>query len=146
TLQMLFNSITTWIDLRTVPYWEPLFWEVTSNLMVGLLIPALIAFERRFPLRWDTLRRHLPWHLAGTVAFCALHLGGMMALRGLVYAAMNTPYVRDPWLTVFGYEYLKDVRSYVLILAAVLSYRLLLLRLQGEARELGLPDPPVGSA
>jgi hypothetical protein len=51
SLQLLFNSLTLWIDLRTRPYWEPLLWEATSNLMVGLLIPALIAFERRFPLR-----------------------------------------------------------------------------------------------
>ncbi len=146
TLQLLFNSLTHWIDLRTVPYWEPLFWEVTSNLMVGLLIPALIAFERRFPLRWDTLRRCLPWHLAGTVAFCTVHVGGMMLMRKLVYATLDIPYGRGPWLTVFSYEYLKDVRSYVLILAAVLGYRRLLLRLQGEARELDLPDPPAGSA
>lgn len=145
-LQLLFNSLTTWIDLRTAPYWEPLLWEATSNLMVGLLIPILIAFERRFPLRWDTLRRNLPWHVTGTVVFCATHLGGMMVLRGLVYAALDQPYDRGPWLTVFGYEYLKDVRSYVLILAAVLSYRLLLLRLQGEARVLDAPDPPAGAA
>ncbi|EYC49801.1 LytTR family transcriptional regulator [Hylemonella gracilis str. Niagara R] len=141
-LQLLFNSLTTWIDLRTSPYWEPLLWEATSNLMVGLLIPALIAFERRFPLRWDRLRAHLPWHVAGTIVFCALHLIGMMALRELVYAALERPYDRGSWLTVFSYEYLKDVRSYVLILAAVLSYRLLLLRLQGEARVLDAPDPP----
>ena len=146
TLQMLFNSITTWIDLRTSPYWQPLLWEVSSNLVIGLLVPALIAWERRFPLRWDTLRRHLPWHLLGTLVFCSVHLAGMMALRSLVYAAMDTPYDRGPWLTAFGYEYLKDVRSYALILAAVLSYRLLLLRLQGEARELDAPEPPAGVA
>ena len=144
TLQMLSNSITTWIDLRTSPYWQPLLWEVSSNLVIGLLVPALVAFERRFPLRWDTLRRHLPWHLLGTLVFCVVHLTGMMALRSLVYAAMDPPYDRGPWLTAFGYEYLKDVRSYVLILAAVLSYRLLLLRLQGEARELDAPEPPAG--
>ncbi|QBK03894.1 LytTR family transcriptional regulator [Hylemonella gracilis] len=143
-LQLLFNSVTTWIDLRTTPYWEPLLWEATSNLMVGLLIPVLIAFERRFPLRWDTLRGNLPWHLLGTVVFCALHLVGMMILRDWVYVALEQPYDRGPWLTVFSYEYLKDVRSYVLILAAVLSYRLLLLRLQGEARVLDAPDPPTG--
>ena len=145
TLQMLFNSITTWIDLRTAPFWQPLLWEVSSNLVIGLLVPALVAYEHRFPLRWDTLRGHLPWHLLGTVLFCLLHLAGMMALRSLVYAAMDTAYDRGPWLTTFGYEYLKDVRSYVLILAAVLSYRLLLLRLQGEARELDAPEPPAGA-
>ena len=32
------------------------------------------------------------------------------------------------------YEYLKDVRVYVMFLIAILSYRLFMLRLQGEAR------------
>ena len=141
TVQMLFNSITTWIDLRTAPFWQPLLWEVSSNLVIGLLIPVLVAFERRFPLRWDTLRRNLPWHLAATVVFCAVHLLGMMALRQAVYAALDTPYAVGSWAAAFGYEYLKDVRSYVLILSAVLGYRLLLLRMQGEARVLDAPEP-----
>ncbi|WP_298930900.1 LytTR family DNA-binding domain-containing protein [uncultured Ramlibacter sp.] len=145
-LQVLANSITTWIDLRNAPYWQPLLWEVSSNLVIALLIPLLFAFERRFPLRWGLLRRHLPWHLAGTLVFCALHLLGMMGLRQLVYAAMDTPYPIGPWSQVFGYEYLKDLRSYVLILAAVIGYRLLLLRLQGEARMLDAPEPPPGAA
>jgi hypothetical protein len=145
-LQVLANSITTWVDLRNAPYWQPLLWEVSSNLVIGLLIPLLIAFERRFPLRWGVLKRHLPWHLAATLGFCALHLLGMMGLRQLVYAAMDTPYPIGPWTQVFGYEYLKDLRSYVLILAAVIGYRLLLLRLQGEARMLDAPEPPPGAA
>ncbi|MGC1174969.1 MAG: LytTR family transcriptional regulator, partial [Polaromonas sp.] len=51
TVQMLFNSITTWMDRRDIPFVEPLVWELSSSLTVGLLIPALVAFERRFPLR-----------------------------------------------------------------------------------------------
>lgn len=144
TIQMLFNAITHWIDLRTAPFIQPLIWEVTSNLTIGLLIPALIAFERRFPLRWDTLRRNLPWHLAGTVAFCALHVLGMMLLRKLAWVLMGGTYNVGSWLAQFGYEYLKDVRSYVLILCAVFSYRLILLRMQGEARVLDEPEPAAG--
>jgi hypothetical protein len=47
----------------------------------------------------------------------------------------------------FFYECLKDVRTYALVLAIVLLYRLILLRLQGEARLLQAPDagPPVES-
>ncbi|OOG48449.1 LytTR family DNA-binding domain-containing protein [Polaromonas sp. A23] len=145
TIQVLFNSITTWIDLRTAPFAQPLLWELSSNLTVGLLIPALIAFERRFPLRWDTLGRNLPWHLAGTLVFCAMHVLVMMALRKAAYALVGASYNFGNWATVLAYEYLKDVRSYVLILCAVLSYRLLLLRLQGEARVLDAPETPAGT-
>ncbi|MDP2165455.1 MAG: LytTR family DNA-binding domain-containing protein [Hydrogenophaga sp.] len=146
TIHMLFNSITTWIDLRHAPFVQPLVWELSSNLTVGLLIPALVAFERRFPLRWDTLRRNLPWHLAGTLVFCAVHVLVMMALRKAAYASVGASYTVGNWAKVFAYEYLKDVRSYALILCAVFSYRLLLLRLQGEARVLDAPDAAAGSA
>lgn len=146
TIHMLFNSITAWIDLRDVAFVQPLVWELSSNLTVGLLIPALVAFERRFPLRWDTLRRNLPWHLAGTLMFCGVHVLVMMALRKAAYAAVGASYTVGPWASVFAYEYLKDVRSYVLILCAVFSYRLLLLRLQGEARVLDAPEAAQGSA
>lgn len=145
SIHMLFNSITAWIDLRTAPFVQPLVWELSSNLTVGLLIPALVAFERRFPLRWDTLGRHLPWHLAGTLAFSAAHVLVMMALRKAAYAAVGASYSIGNWAMVFAYEYLKDVRSYALILGAVLGYRLLLLRLQGEARVLDAPEPAAGA-
>lgn len=145
SIHMLFNSITAWIDLRTAPFVQPLVWELSSTLTVGLLIPALVAFERRFPLRWDTLRRHLPWHLAGTLVFCVVHVLVMMTLRKAAYAMVGASYHFGNWATVLAYEYLKDVRSYVLILCAVLSYRLLLLRLQGEARVLDAPEPAAGA-
>lgn len=145
SIHMLFNSITAWIDLRTAPFVQPLVWELSSTLTVGLLIPVLIAFERRFPLRWDTLGRHLPWHLAGTLVFCVVHVLVMMTLRKAIYALVGASYHIGNWATVFAYEYLKDVRSYVLILCAVLSYRLLLLRLQGEARVLDAPEAAAGA-
>lgn len=145
TVQMLFNSITTWMDRRDIPFVEPLVWELSSSLTVGLLIPALVAFERRFPLRWATLRRHLPWHLAGTLLFCGVHVLVMMALRKAAYAAVGAIYTPGPWASVFAYEYLKDVRSYVLIVGALVSYRLLLLRAQGEARVLDAPEAAAGT-
>lgn len=146
SIHMLFNSITAWIDLRHVAFVQPLVWELSSNLTVGLLIPALVAFERRFPLHWDTLRRNLPWHLAGTLVFCAVHVLVMMTLRKAAYATVGASYPIGNWATVFTYEYLKDVRSYVLILGTVLGYRLLLLRLQGEARVLDAPEAAAGTA
>ena len=149
-LQMLFNSIVSWIDLRrTQPdfaYWQPAVWELTSGLVLGLLIPALVAFERRFPLRWATLRRHLPLHLLGSLVFCAIHVAGMAALRKAAYALAGRPYAVADWFAMFGYEYLKDVRTYLLILLALWSYRLLLLRLQGEARVLDAPEAAPGES
>ena len=145
-VQAAFNSVVTLIDLRSagrpVAAWEPALWELSSVLVVGLLIPAIVAFERRFPLHWDTLRRHLPWHLLGSVAYCSIHLAAMVALRHAAYTALGAEYrLNGPWWAQWGYEYLKDVRTYALIVCALVSYRFLLLRLQGEARVLDAPDP-----
>lgn len=145
-VQAAFNSVVSFIDLRSVgravAFWEPAVWELSSALVLGLLVPAIVAFERRFPLHWDTLRRHLPWHVLGSMAFCTVHLAGMIALRHLAYAAMGAEYLTGDWWGRWTYEYLKDVRSYALILCALVSYRFVLLRLQGEARVLDAPEPP----
>jgi hypothetical protein len=149
-VQAAFNSVVTLIDLRSagrpVAAWEPALWELSSVLVVGLLIPAIVAFERRFPLHWDTLPRHLPWHVAGSVAYCTVHLAGMMALRHLAYGAMGSEYrLNGPWWAQWGYEYLKDVRTYALIVSSLVGYRFLLLRLQGEARVLDTAPEPTGT-
>jgi DNA-binding LytR/AlgR family response regulator len=147
-LQVVFNTLVAWIDVRrdlpAFPLWRPFVWEVTSTLAIGVLVPAVVAMERRFPLGWATWRRNLPWHLAGTVAFTLVHVALMMPLRQLVHAALGDPYRVQDWLRVIGYEYLKDIRTYFLILVAVWSYRLLLMRMQGEARVLDPEEPAAG--
>lgn len=148
-LEAVFNSVVTIIDARQmarpVAAWEPVLWEVSSVLVVGALVPAVAAFERRFALRWATLARHLPWHVLGSVAFCVLHVLGAFALRSAGYALFGQRYAFQDWGAQIAYEYLKDVRSYVMILAALLSYRFVLLRLQGEARLLDAPEPAPGT-
>lgn len=150
-IELAFNSVVSWLDRRATgvpqPFWQPLLWETSSVLMIGALIPAVAWFERRYPLRWGTLLANLPRHLAASVAFCVVHVAGMVLLRKLAYAAAGGSYEPVGGLAgMFGYEYLKDVRTYVAILVAIWSYRLILMRLQGEARVLDAPDAPAGSA
>ncbi len=120
--------------------WGPVTWEWSSHLVALALVPAVIWFSRRVPLRFGVLRRHLPLHALATVAYCVLHVFGMVALRKLVYLAMGSHYDFGSWPRELFYEYLKDWRSYVNILLIVAAYRLLILRLQGEARLLDAPD------
>ncbi len=148
-VQAVLNAVVTSLDLagagRQVLAWEPWLWEVSSVVVVAALIPAVVAFERRFGLHWDTLARHLPWHVLGSVVYCTLHLAGMVALRHAAYAALDTPYRPSTWWDAWGYEYLKDVRTYVLIVSTLVGYRFLLLRLQGEARVLDAPEPALAA-
>ena len=145
-LNTVFNSMVAQIDHARTAAWEPWVWEWTSSLTILLLVPAILAVERRWPFRFDTWRRSLPWHLLATVPFSLLHVGGMVVLRTLAYdLAGGAPYRFGPWWEGFGYEYLKDFRTYFIIIALVCLSRLWLVRWQGEARLLAAPDegPPV---
>ena len=140
-LNATFNSIDSRIDhAGRVAGWEPWVWEWSSALVLLALLPAVIAVERRWPIRFDTWRRHLPLHLLASVPFSLIHVGGMIALRTLAYAMAGAHYDFGAWWFNFGYEYLKDIRTYFVIVGALVLYRLWWLRQQGEAKLLAAPD------
>lgn len=143
------NSATVLVDHRRggLDYapWEPVVWEWSSALAWLALVPAAVWFTRRFPLHWDTWWRQLPWHLLASVAVSLLHVLGMVAMRTAAYRLNGSVYDFGPWLPGLGYEYIKDVRSWLLMVGVIELYRLVLRRMQGEARLLDSPDagPPV---
>lgn len=143
-INAVLNSIITVLDIERVHLdfarWEPVVWEWSSALVILALVPVVIAFENRFPLYFGRFRRHLPWHVLASVAFCLVHVGAMVGLRKLAYVAMGQHYDFGDWPRELVYEYLKDWQTYAGILLIVAAYRLLLLRLQGEARLLDAPD------
>lgn len=138
------NSTTVLIDMRRLDLdfadWEPVVWEWTSGLMLLALVPALVWFTRRFPLHWDNWRRQLPWHLLASMVFSLVHVLGMVGLRELAYAMLGSSYEFGSWPREFAYEYLKDVRTFALLVAMIEVYRLALRRWQGEAILLDRPD------
>jgi hypothetical protein len=143
------NSITVNMDVRRLQLafttWQPAVWETSSALVALALVPAVVWFTRRFPLHVDNWRRVLPMHLLGSLAWSALHVVGMVAIRKLAYATQGQHYDFGTWWWEFGYEYLKDARSYAGVVLIIEGYRLTMRRLQGEASLLGAPDegPPV---
>ncbi|RTD84446.1 LytTR family transcriptional regulator [Variovorax atrisoli] len=145
TLQAVFSTMVAIVDMRTRavprPHWEVATWEVSSHLMLLFLVPALVMVERRLsPLVRSHLLRFLAWHAAASAAFSVVHVVGMFGLRALVYAMAGEHYDFGGWVGQWGYEYLKDVRVYVSIVFGIWAYRLFLLRLQGEARVLDVPE------
>jgi hypothetical protein len=121
--------------------------ESTSVVVILLLLPLLVRFDRRFPLRLDTWRRSLLAHALATIPFSVIHVSGMVWLRQLIYGARGESYNFGNWIHGYVYEYLKDARSYAFLLTVVYLYRFVLLRVQGEARLLTAPDsgPPVAA-
>lgn len=138
------NSLTMLIDLRRSDLdfadWEPAVWEWSSGLVWLALVPAIVWFTRRFPVHWDNLGQRLALHLAASVVVSLAHVAGMVALRMLVYATQSMEYGFGPWPTELLYEWLKDVRSYALMVSMIEIYRFVLRRLQGEASLLDRPD------
>lgn len=138
------NSVTVLMDVRRVELtfadWEPVAWETSSGLMLLLLVPPLVWFTRRFPLHWDNLHQQLPRHLLGSVAFSVAHVAGMVGLRKVAYASQGLDYDFGSLPVELTYEYLKDIRTYVGMVATIEIYRLVLRRMQGEATLLAEPD------
>jgi len=138
------NSVTALMDIRRAGLdfaaWEPAVWEVTSHMVALALVPAALWYTRRFPLHFDTWRRNLPWLALGSVVWSLLHVGGMMALRKVIYAAQGDTYDIGPWVRTFLYEYLKDFKHFAGLVVMIELYRLLIRRLQGEASLLAVPD------
>jgi hypothetical protein len=140
-----FNSLDALMDHPQTAAWEPWCWEWSSAVLMLALIPAVVWLSGRWPIRQDNWRRTLPCHLLATVPFSLAHVTGMIALRKFAYTIAGRHYDFGDWWMHFGYEYLKDARSYISILATIALYRLWLIRWQGEASLLAEPDegPPV---
>ena len=120
----------------------PLIAEGTSYLAIVLAIPLVLWFDRRVPLGGERWLRNLSAHVLFSVVFSLVHVTSMYWMRVLLYRAssLGRDYHWDNWLGEFGYEYLKDFRTYMLILVLVYLYRFILRRLQGEAGFLAEED------
>ncbi|MFY7850836.1 MAG: hypothetical protein ACOVQ6_03475, partial [Brevundimonas sp.] len=118
--------LSGWFETRTMQMeyarlgidtdpWEIPTWQGTSALS-SLMLVALVGWaEARWPLRWGELRHHLFCHAGLSVAYCLLHVGGMVAMREAVYALQGADYDFGDWPRELLYEYLKDARSYALL-------------------------------
>ena len=148
-LSALGGSYAKWVDYQRlgvpVDWWQTASWSWSSALTGLALVPAVLWFCRRWPLHLNTWRRNLPWYVLASVAWSLLHVAGMVALRKLVYATQGAVYDFGDWPSELLYEYSKDVRTFIGMVLLIHGYRLLVLRLQGEASLLDAPDagPPV---
>jgi hypothetical protein len=117
--------------------WEPILWESSSTIMFAFLLPALLIFDKRFPIHFSTLKKHLPIHILATIPFSLMHVAGMVAMRETAYWHVGSDYNFGHWPTELAYEYAKDFRTYFYLLIIIYLYRLVLFRAQGEA---SVPD------
>jgi signal transduction histidine kinase len=112
--------------------WEPVIWELSSAVVIGSLIPAVVIFERRHPVdgkpRWCAIAQHA----AAATVFSALHTAGMIILRKAAYAFAGEHYDFGSLPLRAFYEWQKDLITYALILVVIFAFRQFRVRRSGE--------------
>ncbi|MGH8264449.1 MAG: sensor histidine kinase [Steroidobacterales bacterium] len=118
---------------REIEYWKPIVWETTSVVVIMVLVPLIVWFERRHPLESPGRWRTFGMHLAGAIGFSLVHVVGMIAARKLIYVLVysQTYEYGSAWLTLF-YELQKDVITYTTILLIAFTIRQYRRRREGE--------------
>lgn len=114
---------------------EALVSEATSHAVMLLIVPFAIMLLHRFPLRANTWLLSVATHGLFSIVFSLVHVTLMYWGRVLIFSHLENPIVYrwSNWFGQFGYEYLKDFRTYILIVALSHLYDFVLRRLQGEA-------------
>jgi len=97
--------------------------EGSSHLMLGVLIPLLYGFHRRFPVIPVGRNFNLLVHLALSVPYSAIHVLGMFAMRWMVAPLVGRTYAVQLNLDTLLYEYRKDIVTYLIFSAALLAFR-----------------------
>jgi two-component system LytT family sensor kinase len=117
--------------------WEPCVWEMSSVLIVLVLVPLVFRFERRFRVDSRPRGRIILAHAGGLLVFSTVHTTAMILLRQLAYAAMGMSYDLYDFGSLelrFFYELQKDVILYSVILVVVFAMREFRVRRASELR------------
>ena len=108
-LQDTINALSELRDRPRLQPAEPFIWEYSSALLAMALAPGIAWLLRAAPPKRGGWLRFVLAHLAGSLAFCGLHVGGFVLIRKALYALAGSHYGGADWL----YEYRKDAVSYI---------------------------------
>ncbi|KZN45182.1 hypothetical protein N474_05495 [Pseudoalteromonas luteoviolacea CPMOR-2] len=114
------NALSVWTEhsragMPQIQLWEPFVWEYTSALSLLVLIPALIALFRCYPLNTTHPLKLVVVHTFSSLVFSLCHVLLMVGQRHLAYLFMQGHYDFGDYYQEFWYEYRKDVLSYLFI-------------------------------
>ena len=97
---------------QPVAWWEPTVWEVSSGLVLAVLLPGMLWLIQRWPPR---LGRPFTWiavHIACGLAFSLIHVVAMGLLRSAAYGLVGGVYHALGPLADWPYELRKDLLIY----------------------------------
>lgn len=106
------GALTSLSDRPGLEPWKAWTWALTSaaTAVPGAIL-CMAAVRYASPAEWGWPRA-LGLHAAAALAYTLLHVGGFVALRKVVYAAMGDSYGAGPLLDEFPYELRKDLLTY----------------------------------
>ena len=122
------DTITKFSQLRFHGY-EPdsfrlITEQVTSAVVVLLLVPCVAWWLTKFPLRRDRLGPSAAGHVLGSVLFAVAHYFLMVGLRYVVFLFSDDTYIfSDFWFRNVVIEYQKDIKIYLGIVGIIAAYR-----------------------
>lgn len=139
SINVLVLATTTLMEFsragEIIPAWKPFCWEISSQVIILLLIPLGIFISDHW-LDKLNFKARLFAHIALTIPFSALHIAAMVGIRQLWYGFMGSHYEFGNLFVELVYEYRKDAQSYLTIALVIFGYRFIVRRLQGEASYL----------
>ena len=89
------NSYISVRSVHSIAPWMPFIWEISSVLVICLLMPLIVRFEDRFRIDTHVRVAVIFAHLAAIFVFSALHVAGM-AFWNLGYQLAPTSYEVNP--------------------------------------------------
>ena len=98
--------------------------QVTSAVVVLLLVPCVAWWLRRFPLQRDHAVSAIAGLVIGSALFAIAHYFLMVGLRMVIYPLADETYVfSDFWFRNLVIEYQKDIKIFLGIVAIITGYR-----------------------
>jgi hypothetical protein len=122
------DTLTKFSQLRFMGYAPDSFRliteQVTSAVVVLLLVPCVAWWLNRFPLRHDRVVLAVAGHVLGSVLFAVAHYFMMVGMRYVVFLFVDDDYVfSDYWLRNLVIEYQKDIKIYLVTVGIIAAYR-----------------------
>ena len=122
------DTLTKFSQLRFLGYTPDSFRliteQVTSAVVVLLLVPCVAWWLTRFPLQRGRLVAAAAGHVLGSILFAVAHYFLMVGLRFLVFLFADERYIfSEFWLLNLVIEYQKDIKIYVAIVGIIAAHR-----------------------
>ncbi|WKE65881.1 LytTR family DNA-binding domain-containing protein [Gallaecimonas kandeliae] len=108
-----------------IPWGEPVLFESTSATAILIMLPLIIWLGEAWPLTKAAWFRQLPRYLLASFAFSAGHVTLMVLMRDLLFGPLfgGSYHFFGGGYGAIPYEYWKDVRTFIMLLACFFLMR-----------------------